>query len=51
MKSEVYHGCSTSSVVLVKEQGNIKVSPFFRKGIGRKIVIGTDLWLKNKPLI
>ena len=46
-----YHGCSISSVVLAKEQVNIKVSPFFIKVIGRKIVIGTDLWLKNKPLI
>ena len=50
-REEKYHGCSTSSVVLAKEQVNIKVSPFFIKGIGRKIMVGTYLWLKNKSLI
>ena len=34
---------STSSVVLAREQVNTKTTPLYRKGVGNKKVILTDL--------
>ena len=44
-REQKHHGWSTSYLVLAKEQGNKKTAPLCIKGIGRKILINTDLWL------